>query len=112
MGDLMWQMFDLDKVKKRAEEEEESLENVIAVRGAWDNFKASVKKAEQKVKNAFGRREEDKREEKRHIDDITREEKKIMKQSYLQLQALVEAMPELANDPEIKQTLAQMPMIW
>merc|ERR1712142_511286 len=43
----------------KVEEKKEEEEHVLAVRGAWDDFKASVKKAGKKIKNAFGRRDEE-----------------------------------------------------
>merc|ERR1711862_980458 len=48
---------------KEVEEKKEEEEHLLAVRGAWDDFKASVKKAGKKIKNAFGRREEEEEKE-------------------------------------------------
>jgi len=50
----------LQSQKRKADEEEaQGMEHMMEARGAWDDFKASVKKAGQKVKNAFGKKNEE-----------------------------------------------------
>lgn len=53
----------------------------MAARGAWEDFKASLKKAGQKIKNAFGKKEEEKREEEVVKKEDKDEEKKELKEA-------------------------------
>jgi len=62
-----------EEIKEVAEKKEEEV-HLLAVRGAWDDFKASVKKAGKKIKNAFGRREEEEEKEEKEIEEKEEEE--------------------------------------
>ena len=47
-----------DEEEEEEEREEEEEDSDMSARGAWEDFKASVRKAGQKIKDAFGKKEE------------------------------------------------------
>jgi len=112
---------------KEVEEKKEEEEHLLAVRGAWDDFKASVKKAGKKIKNAFGRRDEEeeveeaeKEEEEEveeEVEEVEKEEKEEerqmmpspaeMKEAKKHMEAYI-AANKGSTDPATKAQVAQM----
>jgi len=64
--DLLMNLRNALETAKREETDAavQEADEQLGERGAWDDFKASMKKAGQKVKNAFGKRVEEEKEEK------------------------------------------------
>lgn len=94
------------------------MEEMMEARGAWDDFKASLKKAGQKVKNAFGKKDEEEGvEEKRQVDfgnsavGVSDAELKMYKQEILNWKEMVRSFG-IQNDPEIKKMEAQLDQVW
>jgi len=101
----------LAKDKREAEAKEAAHE--LDARGAWEDFKASVKKAGQKVKNAFG-----KKEESRQFADlgdlsgtVSANERRAYKVEIETWRELVDAFG-VQNEPEIKEMSAAFDEIW
>merc|ERR1739838_1292235 len=64
-----------------AEQVNDEADEQLGERGAWDDFKASMKKAGQKVKNTFGKRvseaeEEEEEEKKEEKEEMEKKEEK------------------------------------
>jgi len=103
--------------KKRAEamNSEETSEHIMKARGAWDDFKSSLKKAGQKVKNAFGKKEE---EEERQLEGLMPPGAEVSKADLLRMKQEITNWKEMVrafgieNDPEIKKMEAQLDMAW
>merc|ERR1712198_507417 len=93
------------KEKREMEAKKEEVHEISA-RGAWADFKASLKKAGQKVKNAFG-----KKEAARQFEGPTHEELVMYKQEILDWKQMVRDVG-LENEPEIKEVWAKMDEIW
>lgn len=106
----------LHSQKKRAEEEAQGMEHLMVARGAWDDFKASLKKAGSKVKNAFGKKNEE--EEGRQFEGfgdpsagVSDAELKMYKQEIVNWKQMVRDF-SIQNDPEIKKMEAQLDLVW
>merc|ERR1712198_262600 len=93
------------KEKRKLEAKKEEAHEISA-RGAWADFKASLKKAGQKVKNAFG-----KKEAARQFGGPSHEDLVSYKQEILAWKQMVVGMG-LENEPEIKEMWDKMDEIW
>jgi len=108
---------------KEVEEKKEEEEHLLAVRGAWDDFKASVKKAGKKIKNAFGRRDEEEeieeveKEEEEEVEEVEKEEEEEERQTMPSPAEMKEARKHMeayiaankgSTDPATKAQVAEM----
>merc|ERR1712228_99630 len=103
--ELLTNLRDAILLKEKRDEAEAKENHLLAARGAWDDFKASLKKAGQKVKNAFGKRDEGKRQ------FGTVEEMRKTKNEILEWKKMVRDFG-LQDDPDIKRMEAQMDQLW